>query len=143
MKVTKKIKKKDKIIYYILQFTWGLPLNIMGFLVALVLILCGKKPKKHKLCWYFPIGKNWGGLEFGLFFLTDDKENEYILNHEFGHSIQNSWYGPFFLILWILGIIRYNYRQIIKKIKPNKQLSPYYSIWFEKQASILGASKIC
>ena len=132
---------KNKKLFYILQFTWGLPLNLIGFLVALILIILGKKPKKHKWCYYFEIGKNWGGFELGLFFLVDKNPTESIKNHELGHAIQNCWWGPLFLIvIWIPSMIRYQYRNIIKKIKPHKKLKPYNSIWFEGEATKLGES---
>lgn len=133
-----KLNKCDKVIFYILQFTWGLPLNILGFLIVLFLIITGHTIKKHKLCCYIEVGKCWGGLEFGFFFLVDKVSAEHTKNHEFGHAIQNCIFGPFFLILWVWGGIRYNYRNFIRTIKPSKKLPPYDSIWFESQATRLG-----
>lgn len=132
------MRKINVVLFYILQFTWGLPLNLMGFFVALVLIICGKKPKRHKLCWYFNVGKDWGGLEFGLFFLTDKYDNLEVKNHEFGHAIQNAWFGPFFLILFIWGAIRYWYREIVYYNRGKLPKTAYNSLWFENQANKLG-----
>lgn len=138
-----KLNNLQKTLFYILQFTWGLPLNIIGFIIALFLIITGHKPKRHKLCLYFEVGEYWGGLELGFFFLIDKVSSTHTKNHEVGHAIQNSWFGPFFLILWIAGAIRYNYRNLIRKINPNKKLPDYDSIWFEGQATKLGESIEC
>lgn len=54
---------RHKWLYYLLQFTWGLPMNIVGSLVFLVLIIFArKKPIRIYNCWHIRIGKNWGGL---------------------------------------------------------------------------------
>lgn len=39
--------------FYIGNLTWGLPLNIVGFVVALVLLCTGHKPSKYGGCLYF------------------------------------------------------------------------------------------
>lgn len=129
--------KINKTLYYILNLTWGLPLTFIGLIVSLVLLICGFKPKKHAGCWYFEIGKNWGGFELGLCFVKDDSNSEHIKNHEFGHGIQNALYGPFGLIFVnIPSVIRYWYRHFrAKKHLPNP---PYDSIWFEGQATEWG-----
>lgn len=133
-----KNKKFKKILYYILNFTWGLPMTLIGLTVALVLVICNQKPKCHGGCIYFSIGKSWGGINLGFVFLTDSSEIPYILTHEFGHSVQNAYFG--FLMPIIVGIpslIRCSYRTIGEKMG-HKFKTGYYDIWFEKQASELG-----
>lgn len=129
--------KINKPLYYILNLTWGLLLTLVGALVALFLIIIGKRPKRHGGCWYFNVGHAWGGLEMGLFFLTDDYDTTSVKNHEYGHSLQNAIWGP--LMLFVISIpsaIRYwvfHFRT--KAGKPNP---PYDSIWFEGQATRWG-----
>lgn len=132
---------RSKKLYYFLNLTWGLPLTLIGAAAALILIASGKKPKRHGGCLYFNIGKSWGGLELGLFFLTDGRDSEHVKNHEFGHSIQNAWLGvltPF--VIWIPSSARYWYR----RLREAKHLSnpPYDSIWFERWATELGYKNI-
>lgn len=125
--------------FYIQNLTWGLPLNIVGFIVALVLLCTGAKPKRHGGCIYFAVGKNWGGVNLGLVFLIDGRERERSKNHEFGHAIQNAKYGlltPF--IVSIPSAIRYWYREIVYHRQGKEPPTDYYSIWFEDEANKLG-----
>jgi hypothetical protein len=125
--------------FYISNLTWGLLLNIVGFIVALVILFTGHKPNQHGGCIYFNVGKNWGGVNLGLVFLTDDSPSEHTKNHEFGHAIQNAKYGllmPF--IVSIPSAIRYWYREIVYYHKGKEPPADYYSIWFEGEATKLG-----
>ena len=128
-----------KSLFYILSFTWGLPLTLIGLIVAMVLRICGYKPQKHGYCFYFEVGENWGGLELGIVFLTNKNPTTYIKNHEHGHAIQNCYFG--FLMPFIVSIpsaIRYWYRRI-RAVKGLRNETSYYDIWFEAQASELGS----
>ena len=125
--------------FYALSFTWGLPMTLIGCMVALVLILFGYKPKRWGYCCYFEVGENWGGVEFGAIFVTNKNPSQHIKNHEHGHGIQNCYFGvlmPF--IVCIPSAIRYWYREYVNRKNPDKTLKPYDSIWFEGQATRLG-----
>lgn len=129
---------RNKFLFYFLSWTWGLPMTLIGAIVALILIVAGHKPKRWGGCIYFNVGEFcWGGLELGMFFLTDRRDNVHTKNHEFGHAINNTWFGPLtpFLIC-IPSAIRYWYR----KIYDNN--NPYDSIWFEWLASTTGNEAI-
>ena len=69
---------RNKCLFYLLSFTWGLPLTLVGCVVAIVLLITGHKPKKWGYCYYFEIGKNWGGLELGPFFLVNKDASNHI-----------------------------------------------------------------
>lgn len=128
----------NKIVYYVLAITWGLPLTLIGGLVALVLLATGHRPKRFGWCLYFEVGTGWGGLELGLIFLCQKNAPYDTKAHEFGHSIQNCFFGP--LMIFIVSIpsaIRYWVR-IWKTKRGEKNLPPYDSIWFEGQATQLG-----
>lgn len=125
--------------YYILNFTWGLPMNLIGAIVALALILTKHKPKKHCGCIYFEVGKSgWGGLELGCFFLCSPGASLHTKNHEYGHSLQNALWGPLFpFVIAIPSAIRYHYRNL--ELKQGYQLRTQYDdIWFEGQATKWG-----
>lgn len=129
---------KNKALYYFLSLTWGLPMTLIGAAIALALIVSGHKPKRWGGCIYFSVGKSWGGLNLGMFFLTDKRCTERTRNHEFGHSIQNCRYGflmPF--IVCIPSATRYWYREWMQmRGIPNK--TAYDDIWFEGEATKLG-----
>ncbi len=125
----------NKIKFYVLSFTWGLPMTLIGCIVAGVLMLAGHRPKRWGYCWYFEVVEGWGGLEMGVFFLTCKNPTERTKNHELGHAIQNCYWG--FLMPFVISIpsaIRYWYRVLT----PNKVHPAYDSIWFEGQATKLG-----
>lgn len=128
----------DKKTFYVLSFTWGLPLTLIGLIVALALICTGHKPKKWGACYYFEVGNGRSGFELGMFFLTNKNPSDYIRNHEHGHAIQNCYYGalmPFVVV--IPSFIRYWYREI-KTAVGLKNKTEYDDIWFEKEANELG-----
>ena len=129
---------RNKYLFYLVSFTWGLPLTLVGCIVATVLLITGHKPKKWGYCYYFEVGKGWGGLELGPFFLVNKNASERTKNHELGHGLQGCWFGPLMpFIVSIPSAIRYWYRELRAKTgKPCK--TSYYSIWFEKQANELG-----
>lgn len=132
-------RKLTKTEFLLLSFTWGIVLTCIGFLVAGVMLLTGHKAQRYGWVYYFEVGKSWGGCEFGLVFLKDKNSGEYLCKHEFGHAIQNAMYGPFMLIFVNLpSTLRYWLRRLFEKLGRVPRAG-YYDIWFEKQASELGA----
>ena len=112
-------------------------MNIIGALVALALLCAGYKPKRFGPCIYFVVGKHWGGVNLGMFFLTDSYETEHTKRHEFGHSIQNARYGLLFpFIVAIPSAIRY--WVLTYKEKKGQPVPDYDSVWFEGEATKLG-----
>ena len=137
--------KINKFLYYALNYTWGLPLTIVGWLVAFALRITGHKPMmKYGPCLVFSVGgSQWGGFSIGTTIVVDtttDKEDLPTLNHEFGHSIQNAMFGPFMLfIVSIPSMVRYWWATIkSKKDIVFRRNFDYYSIWFEMTASVWG-----
>lgn len=129
---------KRKFIFYLLSFTWGLPMTLLGCLATLVLMLVGKKPKKYGWCWYFEIGSCWGGINLGPVFLVCKGASEWTKVHEVGHAVQNIRYG--LLMPFLVGIpsaTRYWYREIRRRIG-RPCTTGYYDIWFEAEANMLG-----
>ena len=86
--------KTKTIIFYILSFTWGIVMSLIGSLVLLVLIIAGKKPQKFHDRIYIEIGKGWGGVELGPFFLCSENSSYSLMQHESGHGFQNALLGP-------------------------------------------------
>lgn len=129
----------NKTLFYILSWTWGFFMTFIGAVVFAVLMLFGKKPKKHGLCYYIEIGENWGGLELGMFFLTEKDTSDHVKNHEHGHAIQNCYWGPLMpFVICIPSAIRYWYRELKYNRKGLTPPTEYDDIWFEGQASRWG-----
>ena len=98
-----------KKLYYILNFTWGIIMNIFGLIGAGAMLVLGKKPIRHAGSIVFRTGHNWGGVSLGIFSFICEEAGEHTLNHEFGHSIQNAIYGPAFpIIVAIPSFVRYH-----------------------------------
>ena len=129
---------KYKILFYFLSFTWGLPMTLGGILVALAFLICGYAPKKWGGSWYYTLGFDWGGVSLGPVTITDEWDDAEIKTHEFGHAIQNCFFGP--LMLFVVGIpsvIRYWYREFRTYCGLSNK-TDYDDIWFEKSATELG-----
>lgn len=133
----------SKFVFYLLSFTWGLPMTLMGLITALALIVTGHKPKKYGYCWYFEIGNYWGGLELGVVFLTNKNPSTHIKNHELGHSIQNCYWGILFpFVVSIPSAIRYWYRELKYNRKGKTPPTKYDDFWVEADATKRGTKFI-
>ena len=124
--------------FYLRSFTWGLPVNIAGAVAAVCLLTTGHKPERFGNCINFTVGKNWGGGSMGIFMITCKNASQRLKEHEHGHSIQNCFYGPLMPLINLRSSSRYLYRACIQRLMPHKALSPYDSVWFEREASELG-----
>lgn len=122
-------------MYYVIQWTWGLIMNIIGFFVFIFAKICKWPIKKYRKAIEIICPSNKiGGVSLGMFIMRGARQHA-VMPHEYGHSIQNLRFGPAFLfVIGIPSFIRCGYRTIFK----NKQFPPYDSIWFEGQATELG-----
>lgn len=133
------------VLFYILSWTWGFIESFIGLVIILPLLITKQTyVYKGRLCGKFPkcFGLGWG-FEMGCFFFTSNDvsinpySSTYLKTHEYGHTVQNVIFGP--LMLFIVSIpsaIRYWYR--LCRIKKDKYVNDYESVWFEKQATRFG-----
>ncbi|MBQ9534408.1 MAG: hypothetical protein IJU78_00985 [Clostridia bacterium] len=104
--------------YWLLQWTWGLPQNIIG---AALLLLAGKRPSLYHGAAVSEFRRERfsraGSCALGMFvFLSARLEGERrseIRVHEYGHTVQSLILGPLFLpcvalpsLLWALRFER-------------------------------------
>ncbi len=130
-----------RVVFYLLSFTWGLALTLIGCVVAAALLIADCRPKRYGCCLLFEIGDGWGGVNLGPVILIDRNEPESTKAHEHGHAIQNIVYGPF--VLFLVGIpsaVRYWYRRGYQKANQARPLPPYDAVWFEAQATLWGTA---
>lgn len=126
--------EKHKWLYYLLACTWGILMTLLGLIITLILLCCGRKPHKYHGIYYFEVFKNWGGFEMGLMFVRDTTSYSSINKHELGHTYQNCILGPLFpFLVAIPSAIRYWYRELSHNV-----VKPYDAIWFEGCATDLG-----
>lgn len=131
--------EKHKWLYYILAHTWGIIMTLIGYIVALLLLIFGVKPIKYNGIFYFRFKKNWGGVDFGMCFVRDTTSIEHVTKHELGHTYQNCVLGPLFpLIVSIPSACRYWYQVVARKHGKSFANDWYDSVWFEGSATEIG-----
>lgn len=63
----------------------------------------------------------------------------HLLSHEHGHGVQNCIYGPLMpLLVSIPSSTRYHFRNFKKRFFKKAPKTPYESVWFEKEATVIG-----
>ena len=140
--------KMNKILYILIQCTWGILQTLLGFMVFLVNI-----NNKH----YFYHGaivteRNMpSSVSLGMFVFTttnpmkdkrienkipDEELSQRLLVHEYGHTIQSLILGPFYLIVMGIPSTLWGFLPYYQK-KRNNGVS-YFSFFTEKWANFLG-----
>ena len=135
-----------RILFYILSFTWGGIMSIIGGLVILCLLPFGKVHVYHGRI-YAAVGEWWGGISLGCFFLCDmyahNHPDDGTLSHEAGHGLQNCIWGPLFIfVIAIPSLIRSQYLNMKYYSKGIECPFDYDDIWFEGQATKWGKKYI-
>ncbi|MBQ5953111.1 MAG: hypothetical protein IJL47_03580 [Lachnospiraceae bacterium] len=129
----------DKRRFYLLSLSWGLLMNLAGGIAAAAMLLTGHKMRRFGPCFYFEHGKDWGGMDWGMFIVVCKGADQRLLAHELGHAMQNCRFGPFMpLLVGLPSSLRYHFRKLHKKVTGKEPKPPYDSIWFEAQATQLG-----
>ncbi len=132
------MKNKLKLIlFYLLQWTWGIFQNILGFLIFFFQFL--KNIDREIFIYKGAIVTMWdyrNSASLGMFiFLGFDDER--VLVHEYGHCIQSIILGPFYLILiGIPSLIWCNHPRL-RRLR-RKGTYRYSSFYTEKWANHLG-----
>ena len=124
-----------KTLFYILQFTWGLPVNLAGLLVFLC---CGRfrhETFHNSIVTYLP--GNCGGLSLGIFiFISSQRADAASLcAHEYGHTVQCLFLGPlYWLIVAIPSFAWYHFFAGFRE----KHRIPYDWLYCERWATAWG-----
>lgn len=120
------------------QKSKGWAMSFVGLVVYGILRLFRFKPKDYYgICPYFEIGKDWGGLELGWFFICCRNASEHTKMHEVGHGIQNAAFGGLRMLCLSIGsALRYWKRELFGA------KTSYDSWWFEGQATELGTKYV-
>lgn len=148
---------QHKVLYYILNLTWGLPMTIVGYLLMIFLRILGLGKLQwlgYTLMFVFKKPKGWGFSLGTVIFvgLSESRRMEEVYEkrkfycHEYGHTVQNAILGPLTIFLvYIPSAIRFWYRE--RKIRKHNKLpsprppfvmSEYDAVWFEGSATDIG-----
>lgn len=118
----------------ILHFIWGLPQNIIGGIMYL--ILRRKNPhKKYKNAYVCEMPNNLGSVSLGMFIFVTNIKNEKTIQHEYGHTRQSMLLGPLYLL--VIGLPSIIWAGCFNKYR-QKHNKSYYSFYTEKWADKLG-----
>lgn len=126
-------------IFYLIQWTWGILMNVAGACAALVMLITKHKAYHVGPYVYFRTKWNFGGVNLGMFFIIGDKCDSCAC-HEMGHGMQNMVFGPFHCILSIGSVIRYWYRELKYHRHHLQPPTDYDEWWFEGYATKWGTS---
>lgn len=121
-------------LYHLVQFTWGLPQNIIGLIMYLFLFKRKHFRYGHA---YVRVWKNKTSLSMGQYLFVSEKYNRYLLNHEYGHTYQSLYLGPLYLILVGIPSVLWCHLGPFEKMRKKRKID-YYSAPFEANASKLG-----
>lgn len=78
----------------------------------------------------------------GPVMITDDTTTKSVKNHEHGHALQNCEYGPFMIIVSIMSVCRYWYREFKYHRKGLTPPTAYDDAWYEGEATKIGTEFI-
>lgn len=125
------MKPMKRILYTVLQLTWGLPQTLLGFAVFL------KNYKEPHSLHRYAIHTTWkrdlSGVSLGLFIFTGKGCTRDTKDHEFGHSIQSLILGPLYLPLIGLPSLLWN-RNWRKTLKRTGHVKNYFTFYTESWA---------
>ena len=129
-----------KFLFYFVQWTWGLPVNLVGLIIYLICKAMGRRSEKFGYSWITYLPWNQGGLSMGLFiFMKDNHPNEtWTYNtriHEYGHTWQCLLLGVFYYpVIAIPSAIWCNFFEGYRR----KNNISYYVFYPEKWANAWG-----
>lgn len=134
------------ILYFLLQWTWGIPQNIIG---GVLFLACIKKKHARFMgaavtTWHFPYSAGCGMFifinDFNHIPSTNplkEKRRYDLLVHEYGHTLQSLLLGPFYLPVIALPSIIWATLPFFQKLRKEKRIS-YYDFYCERWANHLG-----
>lgn len=125
-----------QLFYRVIQWTWGFPQTLVGFLIFLLFRKC---PHYN---YHGAIVTQWdkaGSVGLGMFIMLarDHPGKEPLLVHEYGHTIQSLILGPLFLLLAGLPSFAWAGIPYFRKYRKKNKVS-YYAVYPENWANRLG-----
>lgn len=133
-----------RFLFYLVQWTWALPINLIG-LVGYIIFAKIKKCEHERffnaVITYVPGPESFGGISFGTFiFMNPNRDEQFKYNtriHEYGHSFQAILLGPvWFLVVAIPSFVWCNFKPL-KEYRKKNNVS-YYSLYCEAWANRWG-----
>lgn len=134
----------NRALFYIVQFTWGLPVNFLSGLAYLFFKMLGYRQESFYFSriTYLPTKNATGVFALGIFIFASISRNEWenfggseISIHEYGHVCQAFILGPFYWIL--VAIPSLTWFWLFERYREKYGVS-YERLYCESWASRLG-----
>ena len=132
-------------LFYLVQFTWGLPVNLISGMIFLVLEAKGCDHSRffHAFITYIPCASLRGGMSLGIFIFVAVKRGEPIEKcwnrdssiHEYGHTYQALLLGPLYWL--VIGLPSIIWRYFFDAYRKKNDVS-YYKLYCESWANRWG-----
>ena len=128
----------SRALFFLCQWTWGLPVNLIGGLLYLALY---RKCRHERFNNAFITLVPWkfGGLSMGQFIFMADHGREPWTGdtriHEYGHTIQCLLLGP--LYWFAVGVPSFVWCTFLEGFRRKRNIS-YYRLYCEKWANAWG-----
>jgi len=123
-----------KLLFILLQLTWGLPQNMLGLLLFCLFV---RRPHCIRRCAVVTRWRLSSSLSMGLFIFLSEKADKTVFVHEYGHTVQSALLGPLFLPLVGVSSSLWaaRYRRLVRRGCWNGY---YYAFLPERTANLLG-----
>lgn len=125
----------NKRLYTLAQWTWGLPQTLMG-----AALYMSRRNEQH-FDYHGAKVTVWdkdSGISLGKFIFVPRKHDSFLLDHEFGHTVQSLRLGPLYLLLVGAPSFLWCRLPFFERFR-KKTGKSYYSVPFENRANVLGA----
>lgn len=124
----------SRLCFFLVQFTWGLPVNLAG--LAVFLCCRGLRVERfhNSVVTYLPGDR--GGLSLGVFiFLSVRSGGESLRVHEYGHTVQCLFLGPlYWLVVALPSAVWYHFFDGCRRARR----LPYDALYCERWATAWG-----
>ena len=121
-----------RLLYILLQCTWGLPQTLAGAVLFLVFLRSRHFRYREAVATKWPLA---GGVSLGPFIFVS---HENLCYHEYGHTLQSLMLGP--LYLPVVGVPSLVWAALYKRSHRARRRA-YESVFPENWAETLGSAK--
>jgi hypothetical protein len=121
---------------YLIQFTFGIIQNFIGLIGFIIFgVIGGKYKGKYNEAFVCEVKNRYGSVSLGCFIFVTNYNDERLIKHEYGHTLQSLKLG--FLYLLIIGLPSIIWAGFFKKYRQKNNIN-YYDFYTEKWANKLG-----
>lgn len=138
------MKKYKLVIYYILQWTWGIIQNVIGLIMRFYVL--SKDKNKDSFKFFGAQVTEWtkghGSMGMGMFIFyghKGEKDEKEVLVHEYGHTWQSAILGPFYLLVIGIPSFTWAFFPYFEKLRKEKGIL-YVDFYPEAWANAWGSA---